>query len=79
MRKPGDRLRLSSTFASSLRNVLIWHVPNGGLRTKAEAARLKWIGVLAGVLDLTLVLAGGAMLRTGRRRSPRPAGSATTS
>ncbi len=39
--------------------VLIWAVPNGGLRTKAEAARLKWTGVLAGVPDLTLVLPGG--------------------
>ncbi len=39
--------------------VLIWAVPNGGLRTKPEAARLKWTGVLAGVPDLTLVLPGG--------------------
>jgi hypothetical protein len=40
-------------------HVLIWHVPNGGFRTKAEAARLKWTGVLAGVLDLTLALPDG--------------------
>jgi hypothetical protein len=40
-------------------DIRIWHVPNGGLRTKSEAARLKWVGVLAGVLDLTLVLPGG--------------------
>ncbi len=39
--------------------VLIWAVPNGGLRTKAEAARLKWTGVMAGVPDLTLALPGG--------------------
>lgn len=39
--------------------LLIWHVPNGGLRTKSEAARLKWVGVLAGVLDLTLILPAG--------------------
>jgi hypothetical protein len=38
--------------------VLIWHVPNGGLRTMREAARLKWTGVLAGVPDLTLALPG---------------------
>jgi hypothetical protein len=37
-------------------HIVIWAVPNGGLRTKAEAARLKWTGVLAGVLDLTLAL-----------------------
>ena len=36
--------------------VVIFAVPNGGLRSKAEAARLKWTGVLAGVLDLVLVL-----------------------
>jgi hypothetical protein len=39
--------------------ILIWAVPNGGLRTKGEAARLKWTGVLAGVLDLTLALPDG--------------------
>jgi hypothetical protein len=37
-------------------HIIIWAVPNGGLRTKSEAARLKWTGVLAGVPDLTLVL-----------------------
>lgn len=36
--------------------VVIFHVANGGLRSKPEAARLKWVGVLAGVLDLVLVL-----------------------
>jgi hypothetical protein len=36
--------------------ILIWAVPNGGLRSKSEAARLKWTGVLAGVPDLTLAL-----------------------
>jgi hypothetical protein len=40
-------------------HIIVFHVPNGGLRTKAEAARLKWIGVLAGVLDLVLVLPDG--------------------
>jgi hypothetical protein len=38
---------------------MIFAVPNGGLRSKAEAARLKWTGVLAGVLDLVLVLPDG--------------------
>jgi hypothetical protein len=36
--------------------VKIYAVPNGGLRSKREAARLKWTGVLAGVLDLILLL-----------------------
>ncbi len=39
--------------------VLIWAVPNGGLRTKPEAARLRWTGVMAGVPDLTLALPYG--------------------
>jgi VRR-NUC domain len=39
--------------------VLIFHVANGGLRSKPEAARLKWMGVLAGVPDLILVLPAG--------------------
>jgi hypothetical protein len=39
--------------------IVIWAVPNGGLRTKAEAGRLKWTGVLAGVLDLSLALPDG--------------------
>ena len=35
--------------------VLIFAVPNGGLRSKAEAARLKWTGVVAGIPDLAVV------------------------
>jgi hypothetical protein len=40
-------------------HIVIFHVPNGGLRSKPEAAKLKWMGVLAGVLDLVLVLPDG--------------------
>ena len=40
-------------------HILIWAVPNGGWRNKSEAARLKWTGVLAGVLDLSLALPDG--------------------
>jgi VRR-NUC domain len=39
--------------------VVVFHVPNGGLRSKSEAARLRWVGTLAGVLDLVLVLPEG--------------------
>ncbi len=38
--------------------VLVFHIPNGGLRSKAEAARLKWIGVLAGIPDLIVIAPG---------------------
>jgi VRR-NUC domain len=39
-------------------HVLIFAIPNGGLRTKAEAARLKWTGVVAGIPDLAIVAPG---------------------
>jgi hypothetical protein len=35
--------------------LLVFHVPNGGYRTPVEAARMKWIGVLAGIPDLVLL------------------------
>ena len=38
---------------------IVFHVANGGLRSKAEAARFKWLGVLAGVLDLVVLLPAG--------------------
>ena len=37
----------------------MFHVPNGGLRTKHEAAKFKAIGVVAGIPDLVLVLENG--------------------
>jgi VRR-NUC domain len=40
-------------------DVLIFAIANGGLRAKAEAARLKWTGVLAGIPDLAIVAPGG--------------------
>jgi hypothetical protein len=40
-------------------DVLVFAVPNGGLRSKAEAARLKWTGVVAGVPDLCVIAPGG--------------------
>jgi hypothetical protein len=36
-------------------DVMVFHIPNGGLRGKREAARLKWQGVLAGLPDLCLI------------------------
>jgi hypothetical protein len=40
-------------------SILIFHIPNGGLRSKREAARLRWQGVLAGIPDIALVISGG--------------------
>jgi VRR-NUC domain len=39
-------------------DALTFAIPNGGVRTKAEAARLKWTGVLAGIPDLAIIAAG---------------------
>ena len=36
---------------------LLYHVPNGGLRSKTEAVRFKRVGVKAGVPDLCLPVA----------------------
>jgi hypothetical protein len=36
-------------------DVIYFHVPNGGLRNKAEAAKLKAMGTLPGVSDLIFV------------------------
>jgi hypothetical protein len=37
----------------------VFAVPNGGLRSKPEAARMKWTGTLAGVHDLCVLVPGG--------------------
>ena len=38
--------------------VICFAIPNGGLRSKREAAMLKWTGVLAGVPDLCVLACG---------------------
>lgn len=40
-------------------DVLIFAVPNGGLRSKMEAARLKWTGVVPGIPDLAVIARSG--------------------
>jgi hypothetical protein len=42
-------------------DVLIFAIPNGGLRSKSEACRLKWTGVVAGIPDLAVVAPGGRL------------------
>lgn len=37
---------------------VFWHTPNGGLRSKREAAKLKAMGTLAGIPDLFVYYAG---------------------
>jgi hypothetical protein len=37
-----------------------FHIPNGGLRSKRQAARLKGLGVMAGISDLCVIYRGRA-------------------
>lgn len=50
---------------------LLYHVPNGGSRHKAEAGRLRAEGVKAGVPDLCLPVARGQWTLF-RRRATKP-------
>lgn len=38
----------------TLKNILFYHIPNGGYRSKSEAARFKALGVQAGVPDICI-------------------------
>ena len=38
------------------KNFLIYHTPNGGGRSKAEAGIMKGMGVMSGVADLTVLI-----------------------
>ncbi len=59
-----DHLQASIKAAADvlIRDGLCFAIPNGGLRTKAEAAKLKWTGVVAGIPDMCLVLPDGRSL-----------------
>lgn len=54
-----DEASLQASVVQYIRTVaprcLCLHVPMGGLRTKAEAAKIKWMGGMAGVPDLIVV------------------------
>ena len=45
-----------------LPDAMVFHCPNGGLRSKSEAAKLERMGVTAGVPDLICWLRGGTMV-----------------
>jgi len=46
------QMELVSWFRKLYYGVLIYHTPNGGSRNKSEAAKLKCMGVTAGIPDL---------------------------
>lgn len=60
--RPRDRnaeARIQAAIAEWVRSVapdlICFHPANGGFRSKAEAARFKWLGVLAGVPDVVII------------------------
>jgi hypothetical protein len=64
MRRAEDRLQIAIVellTATKTPGVVFWHTPNGGKRSKVEAARFKMMGVTAGVPDLVISLPSGAM------------------
>lgn len=62
MRNAEDQIQAAivAYLRACVPNCLAFAVPNGGLRSKREAARLKWTGTLAGVTDLVLLTDKGA-------------------
>ena len=67
--RPRDRnaeARIQAAIVEWIRlvapDLIAFHVPNGGFRTKAEAARMKWVGVLAGVPDVIVLGLDGRLL-----------------
>lgn len=64
-RKPRDgnaEARVQAACIAFVRAVapdcLVFAVPNGGLRSKSEASRMRWTGTLAGVPDMILLAPG---------------------
>jgi VRR-NUC domain len=60
--RPRDRnaeARIQAAIVEWVRTVapdlICFHPANGGLRGKAEAARMKWVGVLAGIPDVVIL------------------------
>lgn len=60
MRRPEDALCMAIHRWNELQKpaAIIFHVPNGGKRTKAEAAIFKAMGVRAGVFDYIVLMPG---------------------
>ena len=59
-RRDGNReARLQAAVVEWIRwcapQTVVFAIPNGGLRGKAEAARLRWTGVQAGIPDLAVL------------------------
>lgn len=62
MNHPEDALQTTVMrwldLMSNVHGFVAWHVPNGGKRNKREAARLKGMGVKAGIPDVHILKDG---------------------
>lgn len=60
-RRPEDALQraIIKYLRLALPRALVFHIPNGGARSKTEAAILKGLGVLPGIPDVAIIPAGG--------------------
>lgn len=56
MRRPEQALQIQTVaFMNAIPDLLFFHVPNGGGRSKVEGAILKAMGVKPGVPDLVII------------------------
>lgn len=60
MKRPEQALQIAAAaYMDAIPNLLWWHSPNGGGRSKIEAAIFKRMGVKPGVPDIAVILPGG--------------------
>jgi hypothetical protein len=75
MKRPEDALQRSVLAHVRMRgvpNLFVCHIPNGGLRSKIEAAIMKGLGVRAGVPDLLFILDSRAYLLELKAEGEKP-------
>jgi hypothetical protein len=56
MKRIEDKIQFECCQWLRSNKITFFHVPNGGLRSKAEASRLTALGVVPGVPDLVILL-----------------------
>jgi hypothetical protein len=74
VRRPEQALQIAvAAYMGAIPDLLFFHIPNGGGRSKIEAAIFKRMGVKPGVPDLAVILPGGRVgfieLKAGKGRA----------
>lgn len=62
MRRDEDRIQADIVKVLRLKGYPTFAIPNGGYRRKVEAARMKGMGVVAGVADLCVMVSHGRVV-----------------